>query len=197
MKNKEGVNRKKEYYDGLKTVVTEPLDEDYKASIETFMGLESVSSEAKETMRFSTEVLQPFTNALSYIVNNRFIVEDKAFLMENDTDDPPLTPLEIFDVLDYLIPSTVREFLGVLKIDSVAMEKLFGYWLDDDTDGFVALLQKEDCDLTRISKLCRCCWDNAFSVSEIPHSEAPMMVETLSGVLKHSESHDEQQISND
>ena len=194
MNNREGVNRKKEYYEGLKIVVAEPLDEKYKASVETFMGLKSVSSEAKETMRFSTEVLQPFTNALSFIVNNRFIIEDKAFLIENDTDDPPLTPLEIFDVLDYLIPSTVREFLGVLKIDSMAMEKLFGYWLDDDMDGFVALLQKENCDLTRISKLCRCCWDDAFSVSEIPHSEAPMMAETLSGVLKHSERQDEQQI---
>ena len=194
MKNKEGVNRKKEYYDGLKTVVSEPLDEDYKTSIETLMGLESVSPEAKGTMLFSTEVLQPFINALSYIVNNRFIVEDKAFLMENDTDDPPLTPLEIFDVLDYLIPSTVREFLGVLKIDSVKMEKLFGYWLDDNTDGFIALLQKENCDLNRISRLCRCCWDDAFSVCEIPHSEAPMMVETLSGVVKHSERQDEQQI---
>ena len=194
MNNRLGVNSKKEYYDGLKAVVAEPLNEEYKASVETFMGLKSVSSEAKETMRFSTEVLQPFTNALSFIVNNRFIVEDKAFLIENDTDDPPLTPLEIFDVLDYLIPSTVREFLGVLKIDSMAMEKLFGYWLDDDMDGFVALLQKENCDLTRISKLCRCCWDDAFSVSEIPHSEAPMMAETLSGVLKHSERQDEQQI---
>lgn len=194
MNNREGVNRKKEYYDWLKAVVAEPLDEKYKASVETFMGLKSVSSEAKETMRFSTEVLQPFTNALSFIVNNRFIIEDKAFLIENDTDDPPLTPLEIFDVLDYLIPSTVREFLGVLKIDSMAMEKLFGYWLDDDMDGFVALLQKENCDLTRISKLCRCCWDDAFSVSEIPHSEAPMMVETLTGVLKHSEGQDKQQL---
>ena len=194
MNNREGVNRKKEYYDWLKAVVAEPLDEKYKASVETFMGLKSVSSEAKETMRFSTEVLQPFTNALSFIVNNRFIIEDKAFLIENDTDDPPLMPLEIFDVLDYLIPSTVREFLGVLKIDSMAMEKLFGYWLDDDMDGFVALLQKENCDLTRISKLCRCCWDDAFSVSEIPHSEAPMMVETLTGVLKHSEGQDKQQL---
>ena len=194
MNNRESVNRKKEYYEGLKIVVAEPLDEKYKASVETFMGLKSVSSEAKETMRFSTEVLQPFTNALSFIVNNRFIIEDKAFLIENDTDDPPLTPLEIFDVLDYLIPSTVREFLGVLKIDSMAMEKLFGYWLDDDMDGFVALLQKENCDLTRISKLCRCCWDDAFSVSEIPHSEAPMMVETLTGVLKHSEGQDKQQL---
>ena len=194
MNNRESVNRKKEYYEGLKIVVAEPLDEKYKASVETFMGLKSVSSEAKETMRFSTEVLQPFTNALSFIVNNRFIIEDKAFLIENDTDDPPLTPLEIFDVLDYLIPSTVREFLGVLKIDSMAMEKLFGYWLDDDMDGFVALLQKENCDLTRISKLCRCCWGDAFSVSEIPHSEAPMMVETLTGVLKHSEGQDKQQL---
>lgn len=194
MNNRESVNRKKEYYDWLKAVVAEPLDEKYKASVETFMGLKSVSSEAKETMRFSTEVLQPFTNALSFIVNNRFIIEDKAFLIENDTDDPPLTPLEIFDVLDYLIPSTVREFLGVLKIDSMAMEKLFGYWLDDDMDGFVALLQKENCDLTRISKLCCCCWDDAFSVSEIPHSEAPMMVETLTGVLKHSEGQDKQQL---
>lgn len=194
MNNREGVKRKKEYYEGLKIVVAEPLDEKYKASVETFMGLKSVSSEAKETMRFSTEVLQPFTNALSFIVNNRFIIEDKSFLIENDTDDPPLTPLEIFDVLDYLIPSTVREFLGVLKIDSMAMEKLFGYWLDDDMDGFVALLQKENCDLTRISKLCRCCWDDAFSVSEIPHSEAPMMVETLTGVLKHSEGQDKQQL---
>ncbi|MCR5037969.1 MAG: hypothetical protein K6A94_01350 [Bacteroidales bacterium] len=194
MNNREGVNRKKEYYEGLKIVVAEPLDEKYKASVETFMGLKSVSSEAKETMRFSTEVLQPFTNALSFIVNNRFIIEDKAFLIENNTDDPPLTPLEIFDVLDYLIPSTVREFLGVLKIDSMAMEKLFGYWLYDDMDCFVALLQKENCDLTRISKLCRCCWDDAFSVSEIPHSEAPMMVETLTGVLKHSEGQDKQQL---
>ena len=40
----------------MKTVVAEPLDEDYKASIETFMGLESVSIEAKKTMLFSTEV---------------------------------------------------------------------------------------------------------------------------------------------
>ncbi len=174
MKNKEGVNRKKEYYDGLKNVVSDPLDEGYKASVKTFMGLESVSQEAKETMQFSTEVVQPFTNVLSYIVNNRFIVEDKAFLIENDTDDPPLTPQEIFDVLDFLIPSTVREFLGVLKVDSVVMENLFAFWIDDDAGGFSALLQKENCDLTRISRLCRCCWDDAFSVSEIPHSEAPM-----------------------
>ncbi len=194
MNNREGVNRKKEYYDLLKAVVAEPLNEDYKASVATFMGLDSVSEEAKETMKFSTEVIQPFCNALAYIVNNRFIIEDKAFLMENDTDDPPLTPQEIFDVLDYLIPSTVREFLGVLKIDSVVMENLFAFWIDDDAGGFSALLQKENCDLTRISRLCRCCWDDAFSVSDIPNSEVPMMIDALSGTLKHSEKRDEQQI---
>ena len=194
MNNREGVNRKKEYYDWLKAVVAEPLNENYKASVATFMGLDSVSDEAKETLKLSTEVIQPFCNALAYIVNNRFIIEDKAFLMENDTDDPPLTPFEIFDVLDYLIPSTVREFLGVLKIDSVVMEKLFAFWIDDDAGGFSALLQKENCDLTRISRLCRCCWDDAFSVSEIPNSEVPMMIDALSGTLKHSEKRDEQQI---
>ncbi|MCR5658170.1 MAG: hypothetical protein K6G25_02455 [Bacteroidales bacterium] len=194
MNNREGVNRKKEYYDWLKAVVAEPLDEDYKASITTFMGLDSVSDEAKETIKFSTEVFQPFGNALAYIVNNRFIIEDKAFLMENDTDDPPMTPHEIFAVLDYLIPSTVREFLGVLKVDSVVMEKLFGLWLDDDVDGFSALLQKENCDLTRISRLCRCCWDDTFSVSEIPNAEVPMMIDALTGTLKHSEKRDEQQV---
>ena len=194
MNNREGVNRKKEYYDWLKAVVAEPLNEDYKASVATFMGLDSVSDEAKETIKFSTEVFQPFGNALAYIVNNRFIIEDKAFLMENDTDDPPLTPFEIFDVLDYLLPSTVREFLGVLKIESVVMENLFALWIDDNADEFAALLQKENCDLTRISRLCRCCWDDAFSVSEIPHSEAPMMMDALSSNLKHSEKRDEQQI---
>ena len=183
MNNREGVNRKKEYYDWLKAVVAEPLDENRKASMATFMGLDSVSDEAKETMKFSTEVVQPFGNALAYIVNNRFIIEDKAFLMENDTDDPPMTPHEIFAVLDYLIPSTVREFLGVLKIESVVMEQLFALWIDDDADEFAALLQKENCDLTRISRLCRCCWDDAFSVSEIPNSEVPMMIDALSGTL--------------
>lgn len=194
MNNREGVNRKKEYYEWLKAVVDEPLDEDYKASVATFMDLDSISDEAKETIKLSTEVVQPFTNALAYIVNNRFIIEDKAFLMENDTDDPPMTPLEIFAVLDYLIPSTVREFLGVLKVDSVVMEKLFGLWFDDDTDGFSASLQKENCDLTRISRLCRCCWDDAFSVSEIPNSEVPMMMDALSSNLKHNEKRDEQQV---
>ena len=194
MKNREGVNRKKEYYDWLKFVVAEPIDEGYKASFDFLMGLDSVSPEAKETLRLAKEVVLPFCNALSFIVNNRFIVEDKAFLMENDTDDPTMTPVEIFDVLDDLIPSTVREFLGVLKIESVAMEKLFRYWLDDDVDGFAALLQEENCDLTRISRLCRYCWDDAYSVSEIPHSEAPMMMETLSGNLKHCERPDEQQL---
>jgi hypothetical protein len=145
-------------------------------------------------MKFSTEIFQPFGNALAYIVNNRFIIEDKAFLMENDTDDPPMTPHEIFEVLDYLIPSTVREFLGVLKVDSVVMEKLFALWIDDDADGFVALLEKENCDLTRISRLCRCCWDDGFSVSEIPNSEVPMMIDALTGTLKHSEKQDEQQV---
>ena len=194
MNNKEGVNRKKEYYKWLKAVVAEPLDEDNKASIATFMDLDDIGDEAKETIKLSTEVVQPFMNALAYIVNNRFIIEDKAFLMVNDTDDPPMTPLEIFDVLDYLIPSTVRELLGVLKIDSVAMEKLFGFWLDDDADSFSALLQKENCDLTRISRLCRCCWDDAFSVSEIPKSEVPLMIDALSCTLKHSEKRDKQQI---
>ena len=122
MNNREGVNRKREYYDWLKAVVAEPLNEDYKTSMATFMGLDSVSDEAKETIKLSTEVVQPFSNALAYIVNNRFIIEDKAFLMENDTDAPPMSPQEIFAVLDYLIPSTVREFLGVLKVDSVMME---------------------------------------------------------------------------
>ena len=194
MNNREGVNRKKEYYDWLKAVVAEPLNENYKASVATFMGLDSVSDEAKETMKFSTEIFQPFGNALAYIVNNRFIIEDKAFLMENDTDDPPMTPQEIFDVLDYLIPSTVREFLGALKVDSLVMEKLFGLWLEDDVDGFSALLQKENCDLPRISRLCRCCWDDGFSVSEIPNFEVPMMIDALTGTLKHSEKRDEQQV---
>ena len=194
MNNREGVNRKKEYYDWLKAVIAEPLDEDYKASVATFMGLDSVSDEAKKTMKFSTEVFQPFGNALAYIVNNRFIIEDKAFLMENETDDPPMTPHEIFTVLDYLIPSTVREFLGVLKVGSLAMEKLFALWIDDDAGEFAALLQKENCDLTRISRLCRCCLDDAFSVSEIPNSEVPMMIDALSSTLKHSEKLDEQQI---
>ena len=194
MNNREGVNRKREYYDWLKAVVAEPLNEDYKTSMATFMGLDSVSDEAKETIKLSTEVVQPFSNALAYIVNNRFIIEDKAFLMENDTDAPPMSPQEIFAVLDYLIPSTVREFLGVLKVDSVMMENLFDLWLNDDVDGFSALLQKENCDLTRISRLCRCCWDDAFSVSEIPNSEVPLMIDALSGTLKHSEKRDEQQV---
>ena len=194
MNNREGVNRKKEYYDWLKAVVIEPLGEYYKASVATFMSLDSVSDESKETIKFSTEVFQPFCNALAFIVNNRFIIEDKAFLMENDTDDPPMTPLEIFDVFDCLIPSTVREFLGVLKIESVVLENLFDLWLDDDVDGFSELLQKENCDLTRISRLCRCCWDDAFSVNEIPNSEAPMMIDAISGALKHSEKRDEKQV---
>ena len=51
--------------------------------------------EGVETIRLATEVVLPFCNALSFIVNNRFIVEDKAFLMENDTDDPTMTPVEM------------------------------------------------------------------------------------------------------
>ena len=81
MKNKEGVNRKKEYYDGLKDVVSEPLHEDYKASIETFMGLESVSSEAKEIMLFSTEVVQPFTNALEWVKDR-----DSSYALSADSN---------------------------------------------------------------------------------------------------------------
>lgn len=45
MSNREEVNRKKEYYDRLKAVVVEPLDEDYMISVATFMAFGSVSDE--------------------------------------------------------------------------------------------------------------------------------------------------------
>ena len=189
------VNRQKEYFAGLQRAAAMPMSEQFKAELDEFMGYDDVSEAAKAALSFWMDVVGPFSNTLAYIVNNRFILEEKELIMNDDSDDDSLMLAdEIFRTLKRLNKFTVKSLLSVLETGSIVQERLFQLFLSDNEMGFSDLLLREKCDTTRLARLCRNCWDDAFTGMNMQDDDFPFMLDFLAENLKASGKADDKMV---
>lgn len=175
MNCKDEINRKKSYYEGLEKAVVITVSDDFHEDWDELFNDESVSDTIKQALRFWADTVGPFGNALAFIVNNRFILEEKANIISDDDGSPTLMPEEIFTTLHRLNPYTVREFLAVMPIDTITNEQLLKSCQSGDKDTFTKLITDTQCDLTPLSRLCQSCWDDNQSGMEISRDNSDFL----------------------
>lgn len=175
MNCKDEINRKKSYYEGLDKAVVMTISDDFHEDWDELFNDESVSDTIKQALRFWADTVGPFGNALAFIVNNRFILEEKANIISDDDGSPALMPEEIFTTLHRLNPYTVREFLAVMPIDTITNEQLLKSCQLGDKDTFTKLITDTQCDLTPLSRLCQSCWDDNQSGMEISQDDSDFL----------------------
>lgn len=175
MNCKDEINRKKSYYEGLEKAVVMTISDDFHEDWDELFNDESVSDAIKQALRFWADTVGPFGNALAFIVNNRFILEEKANIISDDDGSPTLMPEEIFTTLHRLNPYTVREFLAVMPIDTITNEQLLKFCQSGDKDTFTKLITDTQCDLTPLSRLCQSCWDDNQSGMEISRDDSDFL----------------------
>lgn len=175
MNCKDEVNRKKSYYQGLEQAVAKPIPDDFLTTLDEFFSDDLVSDNAKQAMKLWTDLVAPFSSALTYIVNNRFLLEEKDDIIGGDDGMPTLLPAEIFTTLIRLAPFTIREFLAVLPIDTATNEQLLQACLNNDSTTFLKLIGEARCDLTPLSRLCQHCWDDNQSGIDISQNDTDFL----------------------
>ena len=109
----------------------------------------------------------PFDNAIVFVHNNRFLVEEKENIVNNDVEVVFMMPQEMFAVLRKLLKTTVMEFLSVLQIPSGEKAKLLECVVSDDEDSFVSVMERIPCDLPPLARLCSYCMDDSTTGAEM------------------------------
>ena len=118
MNGKDEISKKRLYIEGLKQAIALPLPEEFGRDLEEIFQDDETEEDIKETLRFWKEVEGPFSNAIVFIHNNRFLVEEKDTVIKGDEEMPFMMPEELFNILRTLLKTTVMEFLSVLQIPS-------------------------------------------------------------------------------
>lgn len=175
MNCKDEIKRKKSYYEGLEKAAAMAVNDDFRKDLDEIFNDDSVSDTIKQALRFWIDTVGPFGNALAFIVNNRFILEEKDSIIGCDDGSPALLPEEIFNTLCRLAPFTIREFLAVLPIDTLINEQLLETCQSNNKDVFIKLITDIHCDLTPLSRLCQSCWDDNQSGIEISQDETDFL----------------------
>ena len=137
----------------------------------------------KETLRLWKEVNGPFDNAIVFVHNNRFIVEEKENIINDDSEAVFMMPEEMFNTLRKLLKSTVMEFLSVLGMPSNEKTQLLECVENGDKDAFVSALEHAQCDLTALSRLCSCCMDDTSSGAEMKGDDLTYYLDYMVGHL--------------
>ena len=153
------ISKKRLYIEGLKQAIALPLPEELSHNLEEIFQDDETEEDIKETMRFWIEVEGPFINAIVFIHNNRFLVEEKDAILNGDEETPFMMPDELFNILRTLLKTTVMEFLSVLQIPSSEKTQLLECVERDDKAGFSSILERAQCDTTALAKLCSHCMD--------------------------------------
>lgn len=183
--------KRKLYYDGLKRVIENPILNKQAEVVDEVLQDEEVEEKLKETLRLWKEVCAPLCNAIVFIHNNRFLLDEKEDIINEDaTDQPFMLPDEIFKTLKTLLKTTVMEFLSVLPIGSSEKKDLFDKIEQDDKEGFRTLLEESRCDTTALAKLCACCLDDSFHAENIEDEDLPYLLDYMANRLKGSEADD-------
>ena len=175
------INKRKEYQEGLLAAFSVTLPDDFRSDLEELMADKEVSAATKETVRLWREIVAPFGNTLSYIVNNRFIPEALPSIVQDDSNDH-ITMLaeDVFDMLQRLNRATAKAFVATVKGKTGCIESLYAALLEGDKETFVHLLSDRQCDATPLARLCRCCWDDVRMGTTIKEDELAPYLDYMS-----------------
>lgn len=114
MNSKDEIIKKKLYFEGLKQAIETPLAGAAMNDVEEVIQDDETEENIKETLRLWKEVNRPFDNAIVFVHNNRFIVEEKENIINDDSEAVFMMLEEMFNALRKLLKSTVMEFLIML-----------------------------------------------------------------------------------
>ena len=167
MNGKDEISKKRLYIEGLKQAIALPLPEELGRDMEEVFQDDEVDEDIKETIRFWKEVEGPFGNAIVYVHNNRFLVEEKNDILNGDEEKPFMMPDAIFNILRTLLNATVMEFLSVLRIPSCQKAQLLAFVESDNKGGFISLIEHTQCDTTELVRLCSKCKDSSSILFEM------------------------------
>jgi hypothetical protein len=167
MNGKDEIIKRRLYYEGLKQAIEMPLPEEANRDVDEILQDDETEASIKETMRLWKEVTGPFDNAIVFVHNNRFLVEEKENIVNEGVEAVFMMPQEMFSVLRNLLRTTVMEFLSVLQIPSSEKAKLLECVVSDDEDGFVSMMERIPCDLTPLARLCSYCMDDSTTGAEM------------------------------
>jgi hypothetical protein len=184
------ISKKRLYIEGLKQAIALPLPEELSRDLEEIFQDDETEEDIKETMRFWIEVEGPFCNAIVFVHNNRFLVEEKDAILNGDEETPFMMPDVIFNILRTLLKTTVMEFLSVLQIPSSEKAQLLDCVERDDKTGFSSLLERTQCDTTALAKLCSNCMDCSSTGFEMKGDDLAYYLDHVVSFLKKKESAD-------
>ena len=134
------------------------------------------------------------SNAIVFIHNNRFLVEEKDDIIFGDEETPFMMPNEIFNILRTLLKATVVEFLSVLQIPSNKKTQLLECVERDDKAGFVSLLEEAQCDTTALAKLCSNCMDCSSTGFEMKDDDLAYYLDYMAGYLRERGGADDEKV---
>ena len=183
MNGKNEIIKRRRYYEGLKQAIETPLAGEAMNDVEEVIQDDETEESIKETMRLWKEVCGPFDNAIVFVHNNRFIVEEKENVINDDSDAVFMMPVEMFNTLRKLLKSTVMEFLSVLGIPSNEKTQLLEYVENGDKESFVSALEHAQCDLTPLARLCSCCMDDSSTSTEMKGDDFTYYLDYMAGHL--------------
>lgn len=181
MNGKDEIRKRRLYYEGLKQAIATPVKNESVSFVDELIQDDEVEQDFKDTLRFWKEVNGPLDSAITFIHNNRFLVEEKEYIIKEDSDAVFMKPEEIFNVLKNLLSATVMEFLSVLEMPSTEKTKLLDYVEHGDKDGFVLMLEQAQCDLTALAKLCSYCWDALSTGAEMEGDDFSFYLDSIAG----------------
>ena len=183
--------KRKLYYDGLKQVIENPIPKKLAEDVDEILRDEETENDLKEPLQLWKEVFAPFCNAIVFVHNNRFLMDEKDdILNDDDTDMPFMLPSEIFKTLKTLLKTTVMDFLSVLQIGSSEKKDLFDRIEQNDMEGFTSLLEQRRCDTTTLAKLCASCLDDSYKSENMQDGDLPYLLDYMAGRLKNDEGED-------
>ena len=183
MNGKDEIIKKRLYFEGLKQAIETPLTGEAMNDVEEVIQDDETEENIKETLRLWKEVNGPFDNAIVFVHNNRFIVEEKENIINDDSEAVFMMPEEMFNTLSKLLKSTVMEFLSVLEIPSNEKTQLLECVENGDKDAFVSAMEHAQCDLTALARLCSCCMDDTSSGAEMKGDDLTYYLDYMAGRL--------------
>lgn len=183
MNGKDEITKKKLYFEGLKQAIALPLPEEAARIVDEVLQDDETEAFYKETMRLWKEVDGPLGNAITFIHNNRFLVEEKESVINDDSEAVFMMPHEMFSILRKLLKATVMEFLSVLQIPYGEKTKLLECVVSGDKDGFVSIMEHTPCDPTPLARLCSYCTDDSSTGAEMKGKDLTFYLDYLAGHL--------------
>ncbi len=183
MNGKDEIIKKKLYIEGLKQAIEMSLPEEAIRDVDEILQDDETEESIKETMRLWKELCGPFDNAIVFVHNNRFLVEEKENIINDDSEAVFMMPEEMFNTLSKLLKSTVMEFLSVLGIPSNEKTQLLECVENGDKDAFVSALEHAQCDLTALARLCSCCMDDSSTGAEMKGDDFTYYLDYMAGHL--------------